>query len=113
MSSIKPIRNEKNFYLMNIGNNIINLGKPPIPVEILDGPIFTEIRQDFSPNAALVTRVFKASNRILRRPVPPRAFHRLLPAVFALWPSQEAFHSIPHRQSRGTTSDSRFGSEEQ
>lgn len=66
MSSIKPIRNEKNFYLMNIGNNIINLGKPPIPVEILDGPIFTEIRQDFSPNAALVTRVFKASNRILR-----------------------------------------------
>ena len=44
MSSIKPIRNEKNFYLMNIGNNIINLGKPPIPVE----------------------RVFKASNRILR-----------------------------------------------
>lgn len=63
---MKPIRNEKNAFLMNLGNHIINLAKPPIPAEVLDGPLFTEIRQDFSANAALVTRVFKASNRILR-----------------------------------------------
>lgn len=67
MSSMKMIRNEKNAYLMNIGSNIVNLAKPPFPVEILDGPVFTQIRQDFGQNAALVTRVFKASNRILRR----------------------------------------------
>ena len=66
VSSVKAFKNEKNFYLMNIGSNIVNLGKPPIPVEVMDGPIFTEIRQDFSSNAALVTRVFKSSNRILR-----------------------------------------------
>ena len=52
--------------LMDMGSHIINMAKPPVSVVVTEGPIYSEIRQDFSNDAALLIRVFKTANPLLR-----------------------------------------------